>query len=171
MRRGELLGLAWDDVALDRRLLHVRRALSVVDGTVRLKATKTNRSRSLSVDDHALAALERRRRAQAHEAGVAGWDNQWDLVFTDETGAPLDPARVTHAFARVARAAPVPRIRLHDLRHLHATQMLAAGVPVPVVSQRLGHAKVTMTLNTYAHVLPAMDADAVALFARRMYGP
>jgi integrase len=73
-------------------------------------------------------------------------------------------------FARLVRAAPVPAIRLHDLRHLHATQMLAAGVPVPVVSQRLGHATVTMTLNSYAHVLPAMDAEAVGLFAARVYG-
>jgi integrase len=134
--------------------------------------TKTNRSRGLHVDAVAVAALDRRWGQQQRDAAAAGerWTNRWNLVFTDAAGEPLSPMRVTQAFGRLVRAAPVTPIRLHDLRHLHATQMLAAGVPVPVVSQRLGHAAVSMTLDIYAHVLPAMDADAVDRFAARVYG-
>jgi integrase len=78
--------------------------------------------------------------------------------------------RITHAFRVAVRDAPVPRIRLHDLRHTHATLLLQAGVPVKVVSERLGHAQISMTLDIYAHVLPAMDADAADRFAQQVFG-
>jgi integrase len=90
--------------------------------------------------------------------------NGWNLVFTADSGVPLTPDVVSRWFREAAEAAGVRSIRLHDLRHTHATLMLAAGVPVKVVSQRLGHASVQLTLDVYAHVLPAMDADAVQRF-------
>lgn len=77
---------------------------------------------------------------------------------------------ITHEFRAVVRTAPVPPLRLHDLRHTHATLMLAAGVPVKVVSERLGHATIALTLDVYAHVLPAMDGDAVERFAALVHG-
>lgn len=157
LRRGELLGLRRRDVDLGARVLSVRRALSVVGGIARLKAPKTSRTRTLRLDAPTTVALGR--------AMTGPCDPAWELVFGDEAGAPLDPMAITHEFRAMVRTAPVPPLRLHDLRHTHATLMLAAGVPVKVVSERLGHATIALTLDVYAHVLPAMDGDAVERFA------
>jgi integrase len=126
----------------------------MIDGRPQLKTTKTNRVRRLHIDLHTTAAIEGQRERSAES----------ELVFTDEDGSPLIPQRITHRFRRLVRRLPLPTIRLHDLRHTHATLLLQAGVPVKVVSERLGHATVALTLDTYAHVLPAMDADAADRF-------
>lgn len=173
MRRGELLGLRWEDVDLDARILHVRRALQVVDGHARLKATKTLRSRSIRIDVNVVEVLRRRRRQQQLQreaAGEHGWRDRWGLAFTEEDGTYLVPMNVTQAFRWRVRRVDVPTIRLHDLRHTHATLLLEAGVPIKVVSERLGHASVSMTLDVYAHVLPAMEVDAVERFTAHLYG-
>jgi integrase len=160
MRRGELLGLRWQDVAPEWRTVRVATSLTIVDGRPRLKATKTNHVRRLHVDAHTAAAIERQ-----HRRGVeAISDNKLDLVFADESGQPLIPQRITHRFRRLVRSLPLPTIRLHDLRHTHATLLLQAGVPIKVLSERLGHANISVTLDTYAHVLPAMDRDAADRF-------
>jgi integrase len=86
------------------------------------------------------------------ERGPA-YDNRWGLVFTDRNGRHLSPETVSQDFRRTAVAAPVPTLRLHDLRHLHATLLLQAGVAVKVVSERLGHRSTQVTLEIYAHVL------------------
>ncbi len=83
-----------------------------------------------------------------------------DRVFTNELGDPLRPASVGQAFRRLVDAAGVPVIRLHDLRHTHASHLLMAGVNVKVVSERLGHASVSFTLDTYGHVMPGQQAEA-----------
>jgi integrase len=171
MRRGELLGLRWDDVDLAGRTLSVRRSLSVIKHDARLKQPKTSRCRTLRVDAATTAVIEARRREQdEHRTNAAAWRNEWNLVFTETDGRHLDPMRITHEFRLAARDAPVPRIRLHDLRHTHATLLLQAGVPVKVVSERLGHATISLTLDIYAHVLPAMDADAADRFAATVFG-
>jgi integrase len=157
MRRGELLGLRWRDIATDQRSIRVATSLTMVDGRPRLKTTKTNRVRRLHIDAHTAAALERERDRRT--------SGNVDLVFTDDGGHPLVPQRITHRFRRLVRRLPVPTIRLHDLRHVHATLLLQVGVPIKVVSERLGHATVALTLDTYAHVLPAMDADAAERFS------
>jgi integrase len=160
-RRGELLGLRWQDVDLDEGRICIQRALSVVDGVPRLLATKTAKRRTLSVAESVVAALRCHKRMQQRwHRDAADWRDRWGLVFTDEVGAPVDPMRVTKAFRALVANAPVPVIRLHDLRHFHASALLEAGVPVTVVSRRLGHASATMTLDVYGHVLPAADADA-----------
>lgn len=87
-----------------------------------------------------------------------------DTVFIDEVGGPLVPQRMTHRFRRLVRRVDVPTIRLHALRHTHATLLLGAGIPIKVVSERLGHATIALTLDTYAHVLPAMDREAAETF-------
>jgi integrase len=154
MRRGELLGLRWSDIAPDRGAVRVATSLTTIEGRPLLKTTKTNRVRRLHIDSHTAAALDRQ-----HERNTAS-----DLVFTDPDGSPLIPQRITHRFRRLVRRLPLPTIRLHDLRHVHATLLLQAGVPIKVVSERLGHATITLTLDTYAHVLPAMDRDAAERF-------
>lgn len=89
-----------------------------------------------------------------------------DFVFAHVNGSPLDPDVVTHAFAKVVRRAGLPHMRLHDLRHSHATLMLKQGVHPKVVSERLGHAKIAITLDTYSHVLPGLQEEAAECFDR-----
>ena len=100
----------------------------------------------------------------------AGWQNEMGLVFTMADGRPWHPDVVSRAFARLVADLDVPRIRLHDLRHSHASHLLAAGANVKVVSERLGHASVGFTLDTYAHVMPGQQADAAAAVARLVNG-
>jgi integrase len=167
MRRGELLGLTWPDVDLDGGTVAVCRALSMVRRRPQLEVTRTGRPRTLTIDGDARSALHDRASTQQRERLEIGpcWGNDWSLVFTSATGSHLTPDVITREFRRAVTAAPVPAIRLHDLRHTHATLLLQAGVPVKVVSERLGHATVTLTLDTYAHALPSMDADATDRFA------
>jgi integrase len=88
-----------------------------------------------------------------------------DRVFTNDIGEPLRPDSVGQAFGRLVASTGVPVIRLHDLRHTHASHLLAAGVNVKVVSERLGHASVSFTLDTYGHVMPGQQAEAAAAVA------
>lgn len=88
------------------------------------------------------------------------------FLFVDESGSPLDPDRVTKAFVRISKSAGLNGVRLHDLRHTHATLMLKVGVPVKVVSERLGHANISTTMDIYSHVLPGMQEEAVAKFSQ-----
>ena len=162
-RRGELLGLRWRDVDLDAATVHIQRALSVVDGVPRLLGTKTSNRRVIAIGDSVVDALRRHREEQEDRRRVATeWTNRWGLVFTDEVGGPIDPMAVTMEFRDLVRQAPVPVVRLHDTRHFHATALLSAGVPPKVVSQRLGHSTIAMTLDVYSHVLPSMDGEAAA---------
>ena len=161
MRRGELLGLRWSDVELARRTLTVRRALSVVDGSAELKTPKGGRTRTLRIDEvtAGVLATHHQQPASVQRHGA------WDLVFTDGNGGHLDPLAVTGAFRKLVRRSGLPALSLHGLRHTHATLCLGSGVPVKVVSERLGHTQISLTLDVYAHVLPAMDADAAERFA------
>jgi hypothetical protein len=92
------------------------------------------------------------------------------LVFTWPDGRPLHPERFSKWFEQLARAAGLPRIRLHDVRHSYATAALAAGIPAKVVSERLGHATIAITMDTYSHVLPGLDAQAAGTVARLILG-
>lgn len=170
-RRGELLGLRWQDVDLVAHQIRIRRALTVVDGVTRLLGTKTSRTRSLSVGDSVVAALERERDEQAARRRSAGedWADRWGLVFTDGTGAPIVPMTVTREFRRLVRVLDVPVIRFHDLRHTHASLLLEQQVPIKVVSERLGHVTISMTMDIYAHLLPAMDEEAVARLEAKLH--
>jgi integrase len=109
---------------------------------------------------------------QLEERLAAGdvWSNDGDLVFTDELGGPVHPDRFSKSFDRIVRDAELPRIRLHDLRHSYATLALKAGVHPKVVSERLGHSTIAITLDLYSHVAQGLDADAAELVASRIYG-
>lgn len=91
-------------------------------------------------------------------------------MFTWPDGSPIHPERFTKWFYRRARAAGLPKIRLHDVRHSYATAALAAGIPAKVVSERLGHANIAITMDTYSHVLPGLDAQAAGTVARLILG-
>lgn len=167
-RRGELLGLRWDDTDLENATITIRRALTNEGGVARLLGTKTSSVRTVSVTASVVDALQRRRDEQDADRAAAGAEfddaDRWGLVFTDEIGAPVPPMEVTVEFRRLVRELDVPVIRLHDLRHTHASLLLERGVPIKVVSDRLGHSTIAMTMDTYAHTMPAMDRDAAERF-------
>lgn len=180
MRRGELLGLRWRDVSLDDGVISVRRSL----GLVRTKgagyvleegATKSGKARAVDVDAQTMAALRAYRLERASASLSLARDDA--LVFGDDEGQPRHPERFSRGFAealaRCARAlgdqAP-PSIRLHDLRHTHATLALQAGVHPKIVQERLGHANVSITLDTYSHALPTMQREAASKMAALIYG-
>jgi integrase len=91
-------------------------------------------------------------------------------MFTDTNGEPIHPHAISQSFERIARRAGIRVIRLHDVRHTHGTLLIAAGVPVKVVSERLGHATPAFTIDTYQHVLPGMQADAARVFEQLIVG-
>jgi integrase len=167
MRRGEVVALRWSDVDLAHRRLTVNQSATVIGGEEVVDTPKTRRSRRVIDLDLETVALLKQHRARQREfflmVGVTATAS--DRVFTNEVGDPLRPASVGQAFRRLVDAAGAPVIRLHDLRHTHASHLLVAGVNVKVVSDRLGHASVSFTLDTYGHVMPGQQAEAAAAAA------
>jgi integrase len=166
LRQGEALGLRWQDVELDAGILRIRHALQRIDGELVLVEPKTMRSRrTIQLPSLAVGALREHRVRQSAERALVGeeWNDQ-DFVFTSQLGRPLHGATVTHRFQKLLAAAGLPRQRFHDLRHGCATLLLAQGVSARVVMDVLGHSAITLTLNTYSHVVPALQTEA----ARRM---
>jgi integrase len=173
MRRGELLGLRWVDVDLELARVAVRQTVVQAGRQVVVSEPKTSRGRrSIALDPRTVAALRAWRAAQVAER--LAWGGAWTdsgLVFTREDGTPLHPEWLSDAFAwRVGRAG-LPPIRLHDLRHTHASLGLAAGIPVKVMSERLGHTSSSFTADAYQHVTPALEEQAAATVARLVFGP
>jgi len=167
MRRGEALGLRWSDVDLEAARLSVRRALIPINREVVVSEPKTAKGRrQIALDPETVEVLKAQAARQLEEQNE--WDEAWvetGLVFTAENGAALDPESVSRYFRLAVKKALLPQIRLHDLRHTHATLALQAGIHPKVVSERLGHATVSITLDTYSHAIPAMQEEAAALIA------
>ena len=172
LRPGEALGLKWADInagntiSIQRSLVRSGRSWAVAE-------PKTRRSRrTVPLATSTIKALQSHRRRQAEEklrAGAEYCDN--DFVFANSTGEPLDIKNVTaRHFRKVLRAAGLRVIRLYDLRHTAATLMLSAGVNPKVASERLGHSTIVLTMDTYSHVLPDMQQDAVARVDRLLAG-
>jgi integrase len=168
MRRGEVVGLQWSYVDVDAGRIVVNRSLTVVNDKLVWSTPKTARSRrTVALDPETVASLRRHRRRQIEERGAAGelWHDN-DLVFCDDVGRELHPDRFTRAFGAAVKRAGVKRIRLHDLRHTWATLALQAGIHPKVVSERLGHATTSITLDIYSHVQPGLDAQAASTVAQ-----
>lgn len=172
MRRGELLGLRWADLDLDGATLSVQQTrIRGADGLAYGTPKTAKGRRRIALDAATVAALRGHRRAQAAERIRAGsvWQDA-DLVFCRQDGQPLDPDSVSQSFERLEAHAGLPRIRLHDARHTAASLLLAAGVHPKVVRERLGHATIATTLDTYSHVLPGLGEDAAERLAAAIDG-
>jgi integrase len=164
LRQGELFGLRWSDVDLDRGRIHVVQQLARGEGGVPTLTDLKSRSsrRVVKIPALAVEALRTHRLRQLEERLALGeaWQNP-ELVFATTIGTPLAPSNLTRqSFRPLLKRAKLPQIRFHDLRHSCATLLLEAGVHPKIVSERLGHSAVSLTLDTYSHVLPSMQRAA-----------
>ena len=164
LRRGEALGLRWCDLDLGAGLLQVRQTLQRAGGQLQIVPPKTERSRrSIPLPPVTVAALREHRVRMAAEALEQGRSLEADgLVFVTSIGTPLEPRNVNRAFSELVERAELRHIRLHDLRHTCATLLLAQGVPPRVVMETLGHSAIAVTMNVYAHVMPAAQREAAS---------
>jgi integrase len=180
-RRGEALALRWGDLDVESARLSIRRSAGLVrtkgEGEqILIGGTKTDKPRVVDLDPQTVATLKAYRSARAEiSLSLVRTDA---LMFGTLDGQVRHPERTSRTWqSRMAQIGadrkvknPPPAIRLHDLRHTHASLMLGAGVPVRVVSERLGHASATITLGVYAHVMPGHQADAASKFATLVFG-
>ncbi len=174
LRQGELLGLKWQDVDLDGRRLQVRRSIARLNGHgwLEQEPKSAGSRRSVSLTPLAVAVLQRHRQRQLERRVKAlAWEDN-GFVFANEVGRPMTPQNLTQrSFQPLLERAGLPRMRFHDLRHTAATLLLAQGVHPKVVQEMLGHASIALTLDTYSHVVPGLQAEAAtkmeALLASR----
>ncbi len=162
LRRGEILGLRWSDVDFEQRSLRINQALQRVGGKLQVTEVKTERSRrGVVMPESVIRALKTRRARQAQERLLAGleWQNG-ELVFTNPNGRPLEPITLHREYKQMLKAVGLPtEVRFHDLRHTAASLLLAQGVHLRVIMELLGHSSISLTANTYAHVMPAAMRD------------
>lgn len=183
-RRGELLNLRWSDVDLDAGEVTISGSAAFIDGERVEGTTKSGRSRAVSIDATTVRVLREHRARQAADRLAAGseWTGTGDYVFVTGRGEPIHPDTVSSLLPKLVGGynvpkkgkrpqEPLPPARLHDLRHIHATTLLLAGMPVHVVAARLGHADPSITLRVYAHVIREQEARAADVFARAVGEP
>jgi integrase len=167
VRRGEALGLRWSDIDWEHGRATIRQTILPVGHRPTVGEPKTARGRrSVALDEHTVKALRAHHRTQLEQRLLLGAAfKDWGLIFAYPDGEPLNPEYVSRRFQRLLRAAGLPPVRLHDLRHTHATLALAAGVPTRVVSDRLGHSAMAVTTDIYQHAIPDLEADCAERIA------
>ena len=165
LRRGEALGLRWQDIDFDARTLRVNQSLQRLNGKLVLSELKTKSSRRiLDIPNSLMNKLKEHRTRQLEEKMRLG--SMWQetgLVFTSSIGTPIDPRHVKRRLDPLLKNAELPHFRVHDLRHFCASLLLAQGVPLKVVSDILGHSQISITADLYTHVLPSMRKEAIDL--------
>ena len=172
MRRGEVLGLRWVDVSLNERTLRVNQSMQRIStgseekgkkSELRATETKTDGSRrTIALPDSVVRALKAHHVRQLQDRLAAGFSWQdAGLVFTNRTGKPLEPIVLHRDYKALLKKAELPiTLRFHDLRHSAASLLLAQGVHPRAIMELLGHSSITVTMNVYGHVMPAMMRDA-----------
>ncbi|MGA7607934.1 MAG: site-specific integrase [Anaerolineales bacterium] len=163
LREGELFGLKWSDLDWQTKHLKVQRQLQRLQGKgMVFTAPKTAAGkRMLVLSTATVAKLREHLDRQQNEKVTAGdkWQEN-DLIFPSTLGTPIDPSNMYKDFKETLKSSNLPDIRFHDLRHTAATLMLQQGTHPKIVQERLGHSDISLTLNTYSHVLPSMQEDA-----------
>lgn len=163
MRRGEVAGLRWSDIDLDRAVIEVCNNRVSIGWRVSESSPKSGRGRRVSLDPSLVRSLRiaKVERAAWRLAAGEAWEGaEHDLVLCDQLGRAVHPETLTKAFAHAVKRAGLPLIRLHDLRHTHATLLLADGVAAKVVQERLGHSSISVTLDLYGHVTAELEQQA-----------
>ena len=161
MRRGEILALRWSDIESDLSVAYIQRSVHPTRDGLAYELPKTKRSRrAVMLPRYLQTLLEDQRGEQLDRRASLPPDPAHDLVVDDLDGIPMHPDALSGAWRRKLRQAGLPPVRFHDLRHAHATLMLQHGIHPKIVSERLGHASIGITLDTYSHVLPSMQAEA-----------
>jgi integrase len=171
LRRGEIVGLRWQDIDLNGRTVQIRKQRQRVRGEYYEDDTKNRRKRTLPLPLLCVAPLrwQRLRQAAMRDKAGAGW-HESDLIFTTRTGQPIEGSNVLRSFHRLTAKAKLPRIRVHDARHGAATLLAAGNVHPRVAMEILGHSKISVTMDIYTHVPDALKREAVA-HMDRMLGP
>ena len=163
LRQGELLGLKWSDLDWTSRRIQVQRQVQrrKGDGLVFCEPKSASGRRVIVLGKSTIEKLREYKNNQLKESILLGekWQD-YDLFFPSPIGTPLDPSNVLKAYKDCLKRAGLPNLRFHDLRHSAATLMLQQGVNPKIVSERLGHSDISLTLNTYSHVLPPMQEEA-----------
>lgn len=169
-RRGEIAGLRWVDVDLDAARITIRQSLISAGGEVVVSSPKSHRGRTIDIDNRTVAVLRRHlERQQGHGESYLGRDGGEGYVFRARDGSRIRPSSLSQVFQWIVSRSDLPRIRLHDLRHTHASIGVKAGVPIGVVSERLGHSDPAFTLHRYSHVMPGMQREAADRIARAVH--
>lgn len=174
MRKGEMLGLWWSDIDWDAGCLYVRRSLSGHGSRKQLTEPKNRTSRrTVTLDATTLQHLRRHRRQHLERRlGEEVGRGNSDLVFVTAAGKPMDPRNVARSFKRLlAKAGLPPTVRIHDLRHTHATLLFEAGEHPKVVSERLGHSSIQITLDVYTHMVPHLQREAATVIEQLIAPP
>jgi hypothetical protein len=164
MRRGEILALRWKNVDLKNKTVRVVESLEQTKKGIRFKAPKTERTRAIILPNYAVEELIALKEKQIKELTELNIPHTHDtLVCCRYDGEPIWPTSVTHEFIKAIIKLPaLPRVRFHDLRHSHATKLLAAGIHPKIAQERLGHSTIATTLDLYSHVTDTMQDDAAA---------
>lgn len=161
LRRGEVLGLRWRDLDLDRAQASVRQTLQVTNAERLHFGPPKTRERNVALPTFVVESLRAHRLVQTERRLLLGpaWQ-ETDLICDNGDGGPLNPERITNCFRGLARRLGHERLTFHSLRHSHAVLMLRAGIHPKVASERLGHSRISITMDLYSHSLPDMQADA-----------
>ncbi len=164
MRQGELLGLQWKNVDLERGIIKVDQNLKrLPSGKLVFGKPKTKTSiRSITIGDETIEVLREQEKwieVERNNEKVKDLWKEMDMVFPSTIGTPIDPTNILKKFRQSLKKAGLPRLRFHDLRHTSASMMLNNGVDVLVASRRLGHAKPSITLDVYGHLLPSVQNE------------
>jgi integrase len=164
LRRGEIAALKWRSVDLASAQLSIAESVEQTSNGVRVKETKSGRSRTVALPSIVVEQLRRHRLSQGEELlGLGVRANEETPVVSQASNEPSQPNSLTHEFVRIlSKSSTLPRFRFHDLRHTHATHLLSNGVHPKIAQERLGHSSIGITLDLYSHVMPGMQEDAAS---------
>jgi integrase len=170
MRRGEIAALRWDDIDVTNQRVYIRQTRSRIGTEMAISTPKSGYGRLIEIDTETTRRLVEHGERQSLAAGRLGAVNPDRFLFLKPDFAPVRPDYLSERFLLIGSHLGLPRIRFHDLRHTYATIALATGVPINVVSERLGHTNTSVTLNVYSHVMPGMGATAAQSIANYIIG-
>jgi integrase len=160
MRRGEILGLRWDDVDFENGIVYIRQILSSQTTTIKERTKTEAGNRSISIPQFLIDMLLEQKEKQKSDRLEWGRDySNLNLVISTPKGKPICPKNFYRTFKEICKRLDLPIIRIHDLRHSHATMLIAQNVNPKIISERLGHNDIGVTLNIYSHVLPSMQKE------------